>query len=501
MANSTRASAVVRGRCAATIFAGAWIADVDRSRARVAPRDAATDPGVRELFLCFSARRSDSLLMDDPACGGRSGRAASTVPRAREKRVFFSQEELALRIGSPRTRSASPSSWPASRSAGTNAALMRPLSAGALAVPPRPEARPVAGLLDCSEHLPRWPGAPPRSIRVRALVEPAFPDAVGTLAVIRRGSGPARGRRHRSRRRRARMRSTRSAAAARGRRSLARRNRRPAQMPLAPHECEQAVVEHELRFAAGAGDRFPAALRRRASPPFAPATVDVVLTAWFIRRRDRDLRVTAAAINVCCARGPLDQTLVPCASAASSHSNTPSRRSTTSSARRPSRWARARRHESAVFRFPRSAARAPRDRFFFVAKKTGEAPGLVRRGAGRAVDRRSEAADPNVARAGGPREMSVSRVMLNLVDGTRTMADVADALAGCVADGSGRDSSISSARFFAKLPSERAARRSRRTRLARARARVRVASRRPSRRPASPRSSSVGRERARHPCI
>jgi hypothetical protein len=372
-----------------------------------------------------------------------------------KKRVFFSGQELTLPDRLPRTRQRI-----AQLTAGFEhqqeqiAALMRPLSAGALAVPPRPEARQSLALLDCYENIFRdWAWGTVEIDRVRAVIEPAFPDSVGTLAIYGAGAGRLAVDVHRSRKpKRTYALDVNPLPLLVADALLRGETVALPEIPVAPHTCEQGVIRHELRFAAGAGAGFRLLFADALRPPFAPGTVDVVLTAWFVDAVTADLRVTAAAINrvlrpegLWINVGPLRfggdlsqqysieevHELVGAASFAL--------RSTS-------------RHDLPYFDSPFSGSRPVETVFFFSAKKTGEAipqpvPGSVA----------PWIADPRVPIPMSPPlvalgEMSVfTASMLNLVDGTRTMADVADTLAGAWQ----MDPAVILAQlraFFAKLP-------------------------------------------------
>jgi len=371
------------------------------------------------------------------------------------KRVFFSQQELALPDRLPRTKQRI-----ARLMAGLEAqqekiaALLRPLSADALAVPPRPEARQSLALLECYENIFRdWGWGSAEIDRVRALIEPAFPDRVGTLAIYGAGAGRLAVDVHRSRKpERTYALDVNPLPLMVADALLRGETVALPEMPVAPHRWEQGVIEHELRFAAGAGDGFQLLFADALRPPLAPGTVDVVLTAWFIDAVPADLRVTAAAINrvlrpegLWINFGPLRfvgelsqqysieevHELVGAASFALQSTS---------------------RHDLPYFDSPYSGSRPVETAFSFSAKKTGDAsprpvPGRVA----------PWIADPRLPIPMSPPlvalgEMSVfTASMLNLVDGTRSMADVADTLAGAWQ----MDPPVILAQlraFFAKLP-------------------------------------------------
>ena len=223
-----------------------------------------------------------------------------------KKRVFFSRQESELPDRLPRTRQRIVQLMAGLEHQQTQiAAILRPLSSGAFALPARPEARPSLALLDCYENIFRdWAWGVAEIDRVRALVEPAMPAAPGTLAIYGAGAGRLAADVHRH---------------AGSKRTYALDvNPLPLlvadallrgatvalpEMPVAPHACEQAVINHRLHFDRGAGDGFQLLFADALRPPFAPGVVDVVLTPWFIDAVDADLRVTAAAINRVLRRG------------------------------------------------------------------------------------------------------------------------------------------------------------------------------------------------------
>jgi uncharacterized protein YbaR (Trm112 family) len=69
------------------------------------------------------------------------------------------------------------------------------------------------------------------------------------------------------------------------------------EFPIAPHSDEQAVVWQRLRCPVEVPDGFTFLFADALRPPFAPGSLDVVLTSWFIDVVRADLAETAASIN------------------------------------------------------------------------------------------------------------------------------------------------------------------------------------------------------------
>jgi len=148
------------GRCAVTY----WPAHGRRRAGTVACPRCASGPlrsadgplDVRELFLCFSARRrAIPCLMTIPPCGGRSGASRLDEYRARvKKRVFSRRRSWRCRIGSPDAAAHRPAHGGLEHQQERIAALHAPASAPArYAVPPRPEARQSLAHARTARHL------------------------------------------------------------------------------------------------------------------------------------------------------------------------------------------------------------------------------------------------------------------------------------------------------------------------------------------------------------
>jgi SAM-dependent methyltransferase len=289
--------------------------------------------------------------------------------------------------------------------------------------------------------------------QLRALVEPALSQAAGAIAIYGAGAGRLAVDIHESRRpHRTYALDTNplplivADALTRG------ETVELPELAVAPRTEEDIVIDHHLRAPArqhpGLHWLFADGLR----PPFAAGALDAVVTCWFIDVVAADVRVTAAAINRVLRPGGLWLDVSPLrfrgalaqqyaidevhamvgASAfalrSSSHSDVP------------------------YFDSPHSGARRIETVFAFCAEKTGaSAPVSVPTPAAPWVS------DPRLPIAVSPPLVAMANTsiftasVLGLVDGTRSMVDIAEAL--------GRNWQIEPAAvldqlrsFFAKLP-------------------------------------------------
>jgi hypothetical protein len=69
------------------------------------------------------------------------------------------------------------------------------------------------------------------------------------------------------------------------------------EFPVAPHSERGVVVAHQLETELRTPPGFALAIADAFQPPFAPGSLDTVLTCWFIDANGRDFRETAAAVN------------------------------------------------------------------------------------------------------------------------------------------------------------------------------------------------------------
>jgi len=182
--------------------------------------------------------------------------------------------------------------------------LFEPLQRGAdpvarMAVPSRPEPGREAAILACYEHVFRdWAWGGPEGEATLGLVAPLVPEGLPRVAVYGAGAGRLAVDLH----------QTRAPGAtfaldinplpflAAGRILAGERVVLP-EFPVDPNAADVVVVAHSLTrpFAPRPGFSFVFADALR--PPFAPGSLDAVVTSWFIDVAHADLRQTAAAIN------------------------------------------------------------------------------------------------------------------------------------------------------------------------------------------------------------
>jgi hypothetical protein len=184
------------------------------------------------------------------------------------------------------------------------AALFEPLQAGAdavasMAVPSRPEQGREAAILECYEHVFRdWVWGGPECEAALGFVAPLVPEGVGRIAVYGAGAGRLAVDLHQSR--------TPGKTYALdinplpfliASRLLAGEPLTLPEFPVDPNSADTVVVERPLTRPFVVRDGFSFLFADALRPPFAPASVDVVVTSWFIDVARSDLRQTAAAIN------------------------------------------------------------------------------------------------------------------------------------------------------------------------------------------------------------
>jgi len=334
------------------------------------------------------------------------------------------------------------------------ASVLRPLTDGAIVLPSRPEDHEKLPIMECYEHIFRdWAWGAREVDQLRALVEPALPEAAGAIAIYGAGAGRLAADIHESRRPRRTyaldinpLPLLVAAALTRG------ETVELPELPVAPRTEDDIVIDHQLRAPAqrhpGLCWLFADGLR----PPFASGALDAVVTCWFIDVVAADVRVTAAAINRVLRpgglwlnvgplrfRGSLAQKYaidevheVVAASAFSLRSSSQS--------------------DVSYFDSPHSGSRRLETVFTFCAGKIGEAPP-----ASVPAPAASWVSDPLLPIPVLPPLVALATKSiftasaLGLVDGTRSMVDIADAL--------GRNWQIRPAEvldqlraFFAKLP-------------------------------------------------
>jgi hypothetical protein len=69
------------------------------------------------------------------------------------------------------------------------------------------------------------------------------------------------------------------------------------EFPVAPHSDRGVVIPHQLRSSIRPRAGFALVIADAFQPPFAPGSLNTVLTSWFVDANGRDFRETAAAVN------------------------------------------------------------------------------------------------------------------------------------------------------------------------------------------------------------
>jgi len=224
------------------------------------------------------------------------------------------------------------------------------------------------------------------------------------------------------------------------------------EFPISPHTAEQAAIMQSVRCPFPVRENFTFVLADAFHPPFAPGTLDAILTPWFIDSTEVDFRGTAAAINRALRpggvwinmgplrfRGALSQAYTieeVYAIVARSGFDVLARESA----------------DLPYFDSPHSGHKRIETVFCFSARKTGEvervtAPSLVP-----AWVQDNRAAVPFTAALGELRNKSIFAAgVISLVDGKRSVRDIAKILADKSGMGAMPIENQLKA-FFAKLP-------------------------------------------------
>lgn len=372
------------------------------------------------------------------------------------KRLFFARQEAAAADHLPRTKRRLEQVIAGLESQRVKiASILRPLGNDvALHIPSRPEVRDNLALLECYEHIFRdWAWGSDEVDRLRALIERSLPEGLDAVAIYGAGAGRLAVDLHRSRRTKQTFALDLNPLPFLVADALVRGEAvELPEFPLAPNSGDDVVAHHRLfcpdDVGAGLHWVFADALR----PPFAPGSLDAVLTSWFIDVAAADVRVIAAAIHRVLRPGGLWLNVGPLRfrgelsrqySIEEVHDLVGSGSFTLTSTGR---------HDLPYFDSPRSGARRVDTVFSFSAAKTGEArPQPVPRSVAPWItDARLPIPVTGPLIALGKTSVFTAS-MLELIDGTRTMADLADAL--------GRSWNVAPVAvldqlraFFAKLP-------------------------------------------------
>jgi len=186
----------------------------------------------------------------------------------------------------------------------TVTALFEPLDAGsdpltAAAIPSRPEPGAQAAVLECYEHLFRdWVWGQRENELSLAFLEPAVPEGLGRVAFYGAGAGRLAVDLHQRRGPTATFAlDVNPLPFLIADRLLAGETLRLPEFPVDPNSEAEVVVARELSRPYAVRDGFRLVFADALRPPFAPGTLDAVVTSWFIDVARADLRQTAAAVN------------------------------------------------------------------------------------------------------------------------------------------------------------------------------------------------------------
>jgi len=198
------------------------------------------------------------------------------------------------------------------------------------------------------------------------------------------------------------------------------------EFPVAPHGEDEVVIARQLRCPVEVREHFSFAFADALHPPFAPESLDTVLTPWFIDATGRDVREIAASINRALRPGGLWINLGPLRfkrSLATNYTIEEIGDLVAASGFEPVRRGR---DDIPYFDSPVSGSRRTETVFSFVARRVGEAKPFV------SPDSVPPwIADASVAIPLTPPLIALGRKsvfagsVLSLVDGARSLSDVA----------------------------------------------------------------------------
>jgi hypothetical protein len=225
------------------------------------------------------------------------------------------------------------------------------------------------------------------------------------------------------------------------------------EFPVAPHGEEDVVIQRDLRCPMPVRDGFAFAFADALRPPFAPGSLDTVLTAWFVDATGRDFRETAAAVNRVLRPGGLWVNLGPLRFKESLAANYTIEEIWDLVASSAFELGKRGRTDVPYFDSPASGSRRVETVFWFAARKAGEAEPFVSP---------DDTTPPWIADASLPVPLTPPLVafgqksvfagsVISLIDGARSLSEVANEM--------GRLWGFDSARileqlraFFATLP-------------------------------------------------
>ncbi|HSS37706.1 MAG TPA: class I SAM-dependent methyltransferase [Polyangia bacterium] len=198
------------------------------------------------------------------------------------------------------------------------------------------------------------------------------------------------------------------------------------EFPVAPHGEKDVVIQRDLRCPVAVREGFSFAFADALRPPFAPGSLDTVLTAWFVDATGRDFRETAAAVNRVLRPGGLWLNLGPLRFKESLAQNYTIEEIWDLVASSAFDLGKRGREDVPYFDSPASGSRRIETVFWFAARKTGEAQPFAS----------PDDTPPWIADASLPIPLTPQLVafgqksvfagsVLTLVDGARSLSDVA----------------------------------------------------------------------------
>ena len=313
-----------------------------------------------------------------------------------------------------------------------------PMSASASAppIPQRPAPQDQLLVLECYENIFRdWVWGDRENDILRAIVVDLFSTAPRALAVYGAGAGRLAFDVHRT----LAPRQTfafdinplpLSVAA----RLLDGKTVELVEFPVAAHGDDQVVIRHQLQPPALAPEGLTLMFADAYRPPFAPGSLEAVLTPWFIDATSVDFRDTAAAINRVLRPGGLWVNCGPLRFRDELSRSYVIEEVIDIVADSGFAVGERARHDIPYFDSPSSGSRRTETVFSFAARKSGE----VMRPAGGSTSPASYPAwitDPRLPVPPAPALATLQRSsvftagVLSLVDGKRSLADIAGVLA------------------------------------------------------------------------
>lgn len=296
------------------------------------------------------------------------------------------------------------------------------------AIPSRPEAGSQVAVLEYQEHVFRdWVWGQRECEEALAFIAPAIPSQLPRVAIYGAGAGRLAVDLHR------RCEPTHTFALDLNPlpflvadRLLAGAELELPEFPLDPNSVDEVVLQRTLKLPSPLRDGFSLLFADALRPPFAPGSLDAVVTSWFIDVAGVDLRQTAASINRVLRPGGLWINVGPLR-----FRTVPARAYTIEEAVELAKLAHFEvesndRQEIPYLDSPVSGSRRSETVFRFVARKAGEA----------AAVEIPDAIPPWVANTLTPIPVTPALValgrtsiftsgVLSMIDGTRSIVDVA----------------------------------------------------------------------------